>query len=48
MAIPVIYQLITMVILMIVGVILHKKNMLSIANAKGLSIILPLVSIFAA
>ena len=26
MAIPVIYQLITMVILMIIGVVLHKKN----------------------
>ena len=26
MAIPVFYQLITMVILMIVGVVLHKKN----------------------
>ena len=45
MAIPVIYQLITMVILMIVGVILHKKNMLSIANAKGLSIILTRVAV---
>ena len=45
MAIPVIYQLITMVILMVVGVILHKKNMLSIANAKGLSIILTRVAV---
>ena len=45
MAIPVIYQLITMVILMIVGVILHKKNILSIANAKGLSIILTRVAV---
>ena len=45
MAIPVIYQLITMVILMIVGVILHKKNMLSIANAKGLSIVLTRVAV---
>ena len=45
MAIPVIYQLITMVILMIVGVILHKKNMLSIANAKGLSVILTRVAV---
>ena len=45
MAIPVIYQLITMVILMIVGVILHKKNILSTANAKGLSIILTRVAV---
>lgn len=45
MAIPVIYQLITMVILMIVGVILHKKNFLSAANAKGLSIVLTRVAV---
>lgn len=45
MAIPVIYQLITMVILMIVGVILHKKNLLSTANAKGLSIVLTRVAV---
>lgn len=45
MAIPVIYQLITMVILMIVGVILHKKNFLSEANAKGLSIVLTRVAV---
>ena len=45
MAIPVIYQLITMVILMIVGVILHKKNLLSVANAKGLSIVLTRVAV---
>ena len=42
MAIPVIYQLITMVILMVIGVVLHKKNFLSLANAKGLSIVLTL------
>ena len=34
-----------MVILMIVGVILHKKNILSIANAKGLSIVLTRVAV---
>ena len=45
MAIPVIYQLITMVILMIVGVLLHKKNLLSVANAKGLSIVLTRVAV---
>ena len=45
MAIPVIYQLITMMILMVVGVILHKKNMLSIANAIGLSIVLTRVAV---
>ena len=45
MAIPVIYQLITMVILMIVGVVLHKKNFLSLTNAKGLSIVLTRVAV---
>lgn len=45
MAIPVIYQLITMVILMIIGVVLHKKNFLSLANAKGLSIVLTRVAV---
>lgn len=45
MAIPVIYQLITMVILMVVGVILHKKNFLSLDNAKGLSIVLTRVAV---
>ena len=45
MALPVIYQLITMVILMIVGVILHKKGYLAPANAKGLSIILTRVAV---
>ena len=45
MAIPVIYQLITMVILMIIGVVLHKKNFLSLTNAKGLSIVLTRVAV---
>lgn len=45
MAIPVIYQLITMVILMVIGVVLHKKNFLSLANAKGLSIVLTRVAV---
>ena len=45
MAIPVIYQLITMVILMIIGVVLQKKNFLSLANAKGLSIVLTRVAV---
>ena len=45
MAIPVFYQLITMVILMIVGVVLHKKNFLSLTNAKGLSIVLTRVAV---
>lgn len=35
MAIPVIYQLITMVILMIIGVVLHKKNFLFTDDAEG-------------
>ena len=45
MAIPVFYQLITMVILMIVGVVLHKKNFLSLTNSKGLSIVLTRVAV---
>ncbi len=45
MAIPVISQLITMVILMVIGVVLHKKNFLSLANAKGLSIVLTRVAV---
>lgn len=45
MAIPVIMQLLTMVILMIVGVILQKKKYLSIPNAKGLSIVLTRVAV---
>ena len=45
MAIPVIYQLITMVILMIIGAVLHKKNFLSLTNAKGLSIVLTRVAV---
>ena len=45
MAIPVIYQLITMVILMVVGILLYKKNYLSMANAKGLSIVLTRVAV---
>ncbi len=45
MAIPVIYQLITMVILMMIGVVLYKKKFLSLANAKGLSIVLTRVAV---
>ncbi|HBF64687.1 MAG TPA: hypothetical protein DDW34_01725, partial [Clostridium sp.] len=45
MAIPVILQLLTMVILMVVGVVLHKKQYLSTANAKGLSIVLTRVAV---
>ena len=45
MAIPVILQLLTMVILMVIGVILHKKEYLSTANAKGLSIVLTRVAV---
>lgn len=45
MAVPVIMQLITMVILMVCGVLLHKKNYLSTANAKGLSIVLTRVAV---
>ena len=45
MAEPVIYQLMTMVMLMVVGVILHKKGYLSAVNAKGLSIILTRVAV---
>ncbi|MBR4015147.1 MAG: AEC family transporter [Anaerotignum sp.] len=45
MAMPVIYQLITMVILMVVGVILHKKRILSLDNSKGLSIVLTRVAV---
>lgn len=45
MAMPVIYQLLTMVLLMAVGVILNKKKMLSEPNAKGLSIVLTRVAV---
>ncbi|WP_352399695.1 AEC family transporter [Anaerotignum sp.] len=45
MAIPVILQLLTMVILMVIGVILQKKKFLSAANAKGLSIVLTRVAV---
>lgn len=45
MAIPVIMQLLTMVILMVIGVILQKKKYLSMANAKGLSIVLTRVAV---
>lgn len=45
MAVPVIMQLITMVILMACGILLHKKNYLSTANAKGLSIVLTRVAV---
>lgn len=45
MAVPVIMQLITMVILMVCGVLLHKKNYLSTANAKGISIVLTRVAV---
>lgn len=45
MAIPVVMQLLTMVILMVIGVILQKKQYLSTANAKGLSIVLTRVAV---
>ena len=45
MAIPVIYQLLTMVLLMVVGVILNKKKFLTEHNAKGLSIVLTRVAV---
>ncbi|KXL53923.1 membrane transport protein [Anaerotignum neopropionicum] len=45
MAIPVIMQLLTMVILMVVGILLHKKKFLSTPNAKGLSIVLTRVAV---
>lgn len=45
MALPVIYQLITMVILMIIGVVLQKKKILSLDNSKGLSIVLTRVAV---
>ena len=45
MAVPVIYQLLTMVLLMVVGVILNKRNLLSESNAKGLSIVLTRVAV---
>ena len=45
MAIPVIYQLLTMVLLMVVGVILNKKKFLTESNAKGLSIVLTRVAV---
>ena len=45
MAIPVISQLLTMVILMLIGVVLQKKSYLSLANAKGLSVVLTRVAV---
>ncbi len=45
MALPVVYQLLTMVLLMVIGVILNKKKMLSESNAKGLSIVLTRVAV---
>ena len=45
MALPVIYHLSTMVLLMVVGVILNKRNLLSESNAKGLSIVLTRVAV---
>lgn len=45
MAVPVIYQLITMMLLMAVGVILNRKKFLSESNAKGLSIVLTRVAV---
>lgn len=45
MAMPVMYQLLTMVMLMAVGVILNKKKYLSESNAKGLSIVLTRVAV---
>ncbi len=45
MALLVIYQLLTMILLMMVGVILNKKKMLSESNAKGLSIVLTRVAV---
>ncbi|MFV0315064.1 MAG: AEC family transporter [Anaerotignum sp.] len=45
MAKIVILQLLTMIILMIVGIILQKKKYLSVANAKGLSIVLTRVAV---
>ncbi|WMI81039.1 AEC family transporter [Anaerotignum sp. MB30-C6] len=45
MAIPVVLQLLTMVILMIIGIILQKMKYLSTANAKGLSIVLTRVAV---
>ena len=45
MALPVIYQLMTMVILMVIGVILQKKKILSLDNSKGLSIVLTRVAV---
>ncbi len=45
MALPVLYQLLTMILLMMVGVILNKKKMLSESNAKGLSIVLTRVAV---
>lgn len=45
MAIIVIYQLLTMVILMVVGVVLHKKKYLSESDAKELSVILTKVAV---
>ncbi len=45
MALPVVYQLLTMMILMAVGIILNKKKYLSDSNAKGLSILLTRVAV---
>lgn len=43
--ISVVYQLLTMVLLMVVGFILSKKNYLSESNAKGLSVVLTRVAV---
>lgn len=45
MVLPVIFQLITMVILMLIGVVLYKKEYITKENAKGLSIILTRVAV---
>lgn len=45
MALSVVYQMITMVLLMVVGFILSKKNYLSDSNAKGLSVVLTRVAV---
>ncbi|NLK37872.1 MAG: hypothetical protein GX299_07295 [Epulopiscium sp.] len=40
-----IYQLVTMVLLMVVGFLLTKKNFLSESNTKGLSVVLTRVAV---
>lgn len=44
MVLPVIYQLLTMIILMIVGIILFKYNYLTPESSKGLSVVLTRIS----